>query len=98
VASVAVAPLPSVSPVAVVGARDERGSGLADEDKGGSLDGMSSVGRGTVRRRCGRKPGPIGAPPFTVATAYDPVTLELSPRYARIPGGGFTWYDDPDRG
>ena len=42
------------------------------------------------------KPGPIGAPSFTVATASDPVTLELSPRYARIPDVEFTWYDDAE--
>jgi len=96
VATVAMVPSSSVSSVVGVVAPDDHGSVSAGDDEVGGSDGLSSVGGGTVRRRCGRKPGPIGAPPFTFATAYDPVTLELSARYARVPGDGFTWYDDAD--
>jgi hypothetical protein len=92
--SIAAAPPPIVSSV-VVDIDEEPGTVADDEDEGGDLEGMSGVEGGTVRCQRGLKPGPIGAPPFTFATAYDPETLELAPRYDRVPGGGFTWYDDP---
>lgn len=92
--SSAAAPPPIVSSV-VMDIDKEPGTEADDEDDGGDLEGMSGVEGGTVRCQRGLKPGPIGAPPYTFATAYDPETLDLAPRYDRVPGGGFTWYDDP---
>ena len=49
---------------------------------------------GAVRRSRWPKPPPIGPPPYTYDTAYDPITLDFAARYDRVPGGGYTWYDD----